>query len=540
MLHRGVSKCECSACLRLQEVQSRIRECKELLDKLYIQEAYAQSSVNTAHDPIICYLPLELVSKIFMLSNPNPAETDEEFGSSPPNAPLAAQRYQFSLGAVCTTWRNIVRSTPQLWTEIYIQFPIQRGSELQHREFLLLSLQLSGSLPLYIQARETLQQDYTGRDYRAHSSLLEVLNNHSDRWNTLDLCISPLLLAHIKGGAPGAPNLKHLWIHLLGRREERIGSMFQVLFGLPSPQIVKVSGITFSLLGISWKYVTEVELGALNMGECWELLQQATQLVDFDLHFLMPEDSDLLDSGEAVTALKLASWKVDIFFPADELFSRLVLPSLASLDVSGYYSLDNLVHLFSRSMCPLRSLSFSSDDITPADVIPILEVTPLLRQLVFAQVTLHGLDKLFDILARMKLVSNMSQDATMAFLPHLEEFSFIRLSDYPPPWHLVPSLFPPTRYSANSPYRLLRKVEFRLSFDVLDVQDHLDKDVVLQILEIQQRSYDLNIWNEEDGTDIDLVQVSYEYHFRGQSGAGDDPEVEGEEEADEDGSDAED
>jgi len=530
MLHRGVSECEsCSACLRLQEVQSRIRECKELLDKLYVQEAYAKSSVNAAHDPIICYLPLELVSKIFMLSNPNPAETDKEFGSSPPNAPLAAQRYQFSLGAVCTAWRNIVRSTPQLWTDIYIQFPIRRGSELQHREFLLLSLRLSGSLPLYIQAREPFQQDYTGRDYRAHSSLLEVLNNHSDRWNTLDLCIAPLLLAHIKGGAPGAPNLKRLRIHLLGRREERIGSTFQVLFGLPSPQIVKVSGITFSLLGISWKNVTKVELGALNMGECLELLRQATQLVDFEVHSLMPEDSDLLDLGDAVTASRLASWKVDIFYPVDELFSRLVLPSLASLDLNGYYSVDNLIHLFSRSMCPLRSLLFSSDDITPADVIPILQATPLLRQLVFAHVPLRGLDELFDILARTKLVGDMSV-ATMAFLPHLEEISFIRLSDYPPSWRLVPSIFPPTRYSASNQYRPLRSVEFRLSFDDLDVQDHLDKEVVLQILEIRQRGYDLNIWNKEDGTDIDLVQVSYEYHFKGQSGAGDDPEVEEEEE----------
>jgi len=540
MLHRGVSECEgCSACLRLQEIQSKIRECKELLDKLYIQEAHTKSSVNAAHDPIIRRLPLELVSNIFTLCNPNPVETDEEFGSSPPEAPLTTHRYQFSLGAVCTTWRNIVRSTPQLWTDIYFQFPIRRGGELQYREFLLLSLRLSGTLPLHIQAREPFLRDYTGRDYRAHSSFLELLNDHSNRWNTLDLCISPLFLPHIKGVTPGAPNLKRLRIHLLGRPEEQINSTFQLSFGLPSPQIVEISGITFSMMGIGWKNATKVELGTLNMEECLKLLRQATQLVDFAVDLLISEDSGLPGLGEVVTAPRLASWKVDILDTEGEVFSRLDLPSLASLDLSGFYSLDSLGHLLSRSMCPLQFLSLSTDGITIADAIPILQTTPLLKQLVFSQVPLDGLDELFDILARTKLVGDASQIGNMVFLPHLEDLSFLRIQDYLPPWHLVPLLFPPTWNSANAQYRPLRRLEFRISFDEFDLARRLDKDVVLQIREIQQRGYDISIWNEEDSIVIDFIQFSYEHHFGSQRSKGDGPEVEEEEEADEGGSDAE-
>jgi len=176
MLHHIISECKsCSACSRLQEIQSRIRECKELLEKLYIQEAYAKSSVNTTHDPIIRYLPQELVSKIFMLYNPNPVETDEGFGSWGTEAPLSTQRYQFSLGVVCTTWRNIVRSTPQLWTNIYIQFPIRRGRELQHREFLLLSLRLSGSLPLHTMSEP--------RSYSNRITLKKILSHIHRCWS---------------------------------------------------------------------------------------------------------------------------------------------------------------------------------------------------------------------------------------------------------------------------------------------------------------------------------------------------------------------
>src|SRR6188768_1521039 len=238
MLRCGISDVgeRCSPCLRLQEVQSKIRECKELLNKLYIQEAQTKSSVNAVHDPIIRNLPLELVSNILTLCNPSPVENDEEIGSSPPSAPLSTRRYQFSLGTVCKTWRNIVRSTPQLWTNIYIRFPT-RGGELEQEEFLLLSLRLSGSLPLHIQV--WLPPDY-GPSEGEHimlSSLVEMLNDHSERWKTLDLHVTARLLSHFKGVAPGAPTLKRLRINLFGPRNV-INKAFRVSFGLPSPQVV--------------------------------------------------------------------------------------------------------------------------------------------------------------------------------------------------------------------------------------------------------------------------------------------------------------
>jgi len=193
----------CSACLRLQEVQSKIRECKKLLEKLYMQEAHTKSSVNAVHDPIIRNLPLELVSNILTLCNPSPVEDDEEFGSLPPDAPLATRRYQLSLGTVCKTWRNIVRSTPQLWTNIYIRLSTKRG-ELQQKELLLLSLRLSGSLPLHIQAWMRPGYRPSEREYLVLSPLVEMLNDQSERWKTLDLDVTARLLSQFKGGAFGA------------------------------------------------------------------------------------------------------------------------------------------------------------------------------------------------------------------------------------------------------------------------------------------------------------------------------------------------
>jgi len=183
----------CSACLRLQEVQSKIRECKELLEELYIQEAHIKSSVNAVHDPIIRNLPLELVPDIFMWCNPNPVNNYEEFGPLPPNAPLAAWRYQFSLNTVCKTWRNIIRSAPQLWTNIYIQFPTKRDDA--QKEFLRLSLRLSGTLPLHIHTWLPRNYGPSGREHLMLSSLVEMLNDQSERWKTLDLHVTANFLS---------------------------------------------------------------------------------------------------------------------------------------------------------------------------------------------------------------------------------------------------------------------------------------------------------------------------------------------------------
>jgi len=535
MLRCGVSDDgeRCSACLRLQEVQSKIRECEELLNKLYMQEAQTKSSVNAVHDPIIRNLPLELVSNILALCNPSPVETDEEFTSSPlPNAPLSTLRYQFSLGTVCKTWRNIVRSTPQLWTNIYIRFPTKRG-KLPQKE-LLLSLRLSGSLPLHITAWMRRGHQPSAGDYLVLSPLVEMLNAQSERWKILDLNVTARLLSQFKGGASGAPILERLRIYLFGPPSE-IKNEFHVSFGLPSPQIVDAHRTSFSFIGISWKGVTRVKIDTLTATECLGLFQLATQLVNLNIGLLECGDFHLSNSGEVITASNLASWEVKFSANSEAMLNKLVLPSLVDLQVMEFISLESnsLEHLVSRSNCPLRTISLyqAAGDL---DVIPLLRVTPLVEKLVFSNATSSGIHELLDILARTKLVNDISEDPNMMFLPHLENLSFIGVQDGSPPWHVVPSLFPPTWHPANSQYRPLRRLEFCV-YTELEVKDHLDKDVLLQLREIQQRHYDLIILNEGAIVDVDLIQASYDLHFGSRISSDDNSGVEGGEEVDKEG-----
>ena len=120
MPHRcSVSGECCATCSELQHIQSKIHVCQELLEKLYIQEAHIKFSVNASHDSLICRLSLELVSIIFTLTVADEVGGDS-FGHELYYG-FPQPRYQFSLAGVSKSWRQIVMSTPQLWTNIRIQ-----------------------------------------------------------------------------------------------------------------------------------------------------------------------------------------------------------------------------------------------------------------------------------------------------------------------------------------------------------------------------------------------------------------------------------
>jgi len=516
----------CSACLKLHDVQSKIRECRGLLDELYIQEAHTKSSVNAVHDPIIRQLPLELVSDIFGLSNPSPVEAEERGSSFLDDTQITTQRYQFSLGAVCTAWRNIVRSTPQLWTNIWIRLQI-RG-ELPQMEFLLLSLRLSGSLPLHIYAWVPQHHEPLEEDYPMLISLLEALNNHSERWKTLDLCLTSRLMSHITGVSPGSPNLEQL--HIRAPSDQIIiGSPFRLSFSIPSPRVVNVHEIPFQFIGINWKSATHVSVGLLTAGECLELFRHATQLEDLVISLLKCGDSELFEFGKVITAPNLTSWKVEFDDESDVLLHKICLPSLVHLYFEEFInsSLDSLEHMLSRSNCPLRTIYLGQVFGVDADLIPFLRMTPLLEEATFSFVRSYRIRELLDILGRTKLVDNASNDPNMMLLPHLESLSFKRMEYYFSPWHLIPSLFPPIQQPANVQYRPLRKLEFLLAIGGFEFDYYLSEDLVLQLLEIKQQGYHLTICNEGAGAVGDLFQVSHDYHFKSQTATVDDLGVEG-------------
>jgi len=505
--HRLIPHCNlfegilCSACLKLQQVQSNIRECKELLETLYIQEAHIKSSVNALHDPITRRLPQELVSKIFIECAPYSLEIGPFFDLTSSYSP----RYQFPLGSVSKTWRNIVRSTPQLWTTIRIHL---QANALPQMELLRLYLKLSGSLPLHIQTR--LSSGYTPqeRDYSTLGPMLETLNDFSERWKTLDLNIPLKLVSHVKGGPLGTPMLECLRISNR-QLEDVVSCHFHISYGPPSPRVVDTHRIAFPSIGINWTNVTEVALSRLKSLECFAFFRHATQLVNFTIEIVAADDPRLLTPCGVLTVPRLASWDVGFFGNPALFLEKLILPALIDLKVKGNQPFDSLEFLFRRSMCPLRSLSLRAD-FRHVDVIPILQATPLLKNLFFSNANFRGLDEFFEILANTKLLNEVASDSDSMFLPHLATLHFSGLKYKP--WNIIPSLFPPDQRPPHAQYRPFRELKISMSDEEYGEEDYLEWDLVRKMMEIRQQGHVLAILNKY--ADGDLIQDSYDYYLK--------------------------
>ena len=117
---------------------------------------------------------------------------------------------------------------------------------MSHSE--LVSLKLSGSLPLHIQAAlpdERKKSAKRKRHWDMPGLVLGMLNYYSERWSTLVIYLPPRLLSHLRGVSSGAPALECLRLNYL--EDQKTPYKFQLSSGLPSPRVVEVRGdLSFS------------------------------------------------------------------------------------------------------------------------------------------------------------------------------------------------------------------------------------------------------------------------------------------------------
>ena len=97
--------------------------------------------MNAIHDPFNFKFPPEIASLIFSLSM-----GDEDY--EPDRSKLRKLPTQFLLGSVSRRWRQVARSTPQLWSTISFTLVKEKTNTLPPLRFINDWLQLSGSLPL--------------------------------------------------------------------------------------------------------------------------------------------------------------------------------------------------------------------------------------------------------------------------------------------------------------------------------------------------------------------------------------------------------
>jgi hypothetical protein len=92
-----------------------------------------------------------------------------------------------SLRAICSYWREIAWSMPSLWSLLMVC--VDPSKPDSHISLVQEWLAHSGELPLSIHIYSNLDEPSPENWHRAVFALADVINQCSNRWSNLDLCV---------------------------------------------------------------------------------------------------------------------------------------------------------------------------------------------------------------------------------------------------------------------------------------------------------------------------------------------------------------
>ncbi|KAJ7047810.1 hypothetical protein C8F04DRAFT_22887 [Mycena alexandri] len=264
--------------------------------------------------------------------------------SSSRNGTMHPSHSPLLLGQICSEWRNIALTTPQLWASLHV--PIPPASRMEQISNLVVTwLGRSGALPLSISI--TISQACTAdrlASSKSVSNLLDILTSFSHRWKRVQF-ISPsssffyqpeLLFTSLAKLFPeSVPMLEEVtfdfysypmfdlqslpFLHAPGIRSVSFSSMAANIQSLPLP----------------WAVVTELQVGGtksslLSVAAALQILNKCPNIQICVMHIALP---DLGDFAEEILLphLRHISLISQGYAPAQAFFANLNLPALKSL-----------------------------------------------------------------------------------------------------------------------------------------------------------------------------------------------------------------
>lgn len=233
--------------------------------------------MNPNHDPFVLKLPPEVASYIFLLSM---GERDtREISSSRDCLPTP-----FILGAVCSGWRQLARSTPALWTRLAfaIPDPTIMPEDLSH--LVVDWLERSGGLPLTLKVSYCIIDGDSSPDN--HGSVFDVLNRHSERWCEVEFILPPDYICHLCGSSP-SENLRDLLISLDDEDENDVPLTFTMNAKL-GPMKFKISGFLLEAVDVAWDNLVHLDLSRTTLDGVLQVIRDAPLLETCSLFIISP------------------------------------------------------------------------------------------------------------------------------------------------------------------------------------------------------------------------------------------------------------
>ncbi|KDR86091.1 hypothetical protein GALMADRAFT_150403 [Galerina marginata CBS 339.88] len=500
----------CSACKKLKLLESQILEAKRTLDDLIRQHQDLKTQKNRIHDPITSRMPPEVVSTIFEFClPPTPCDSDHFLTPSKGN-PL-------KLGAVCRAWREIAWSTPRLWTVISV---CVNAPGLAARCDLARGwLVRSGGLPLTIHIFTSISCS-TDTLLTSPDTLhfIKLINQHSNRWQRLDLSVPFPLVSEFCGDSNPVSIMRTLRIDLERIRGIRSGGQFSMRNVKPHPTNVSLSSLRLKAVDIEWNNVTQAVVKDLQVDECFELLRRAPKLrrcklASFSTYRPGQEQFPIPENIIVHHQLRNLSLEFPVGSDAvSSICNKVSFPALLRLSCTMDECIvptQSLVSFLKRSSCALEKLlimdaSFDNDDM----MIDLLQATPSLVRLDLLphRWANYSPDRLFERLAR----TSIAKDEDNIFLPKLRFFRYHVEENIS--WDLVPGIFGSLHELDNPRRRPLESVWIHFDREVENGEPlrYIDKNTLPRLLSILEAGLDLDVGYPTE--DLDLIEESMKYH----------------------------
>ncbi|KAF9465603.1 hypothetical protein BDZ94DRAFT_326832 [Collybia nuda] len=363
--------------------------------------------------------PVEIMSAIFMACLPHWGKHVEY--SSKITGPNTMDRAHapWALPQVCSRWRAIALSLPQLWSRIVIRPDLMR-SEMDLK-ILLLSLEISlfrsASAPLFVwlQASEHYRMMNLYRD--PWKEILDALTRHSERWQDAIFSLHPVPIGQLAKIQGRLPKLRRLRLHILRNVNNRVIGRFEAFSQAPSLRQFEIVGSRTTnpddpFMGLRFHRPRAIPAGAQV-----QLLHQMPLVTHASFH--LEHAFRVHPPPPHCTHEHLRSLSIKHEF----LLDNLTLPALKALSLKMSSNLDAVVPFIQRSSCVLISMTLGiwNKEISETDLTAVFEATPELTSLALTDYS-HAMTE--NAISRLVFHPYSTEPCLLPKLRHLEISKF--------------------------------------------------------------------------------------------------------------------
>ena len=365
----------CDPRVQLQELDFQIARARTLIKELRRKRIPLKRKINRFHSPVL-RLPPELYSEIFTACLP-----EISWSALGENVTVPYSNMPLLIGMVCSAWRELAWSMPQLWSRISISLDM---SSPESRDLTQEWITRSGQSPLSIHLVCTLNPDQIYLDSSILSTL-DIIAGCSHHWSKIYFAFPVVCYQAIGRIRNRLPLLSFMSLRL-----NRLPwfTPFDGFDNAPQLSHIEIEGYEQDSLNLSLVQVTKLSLAWITTEECQELLKRCPNLSHCSFLDLVPSEGSW--SPTLSPQIEYLDIQVEIHHAPGalaELLDSLIIPAARELriDNAGFdFPLRKFLSLLSRSGCSLQRLALVNCPCSERGLIRCLAAIPSLVHLEFS------------------------------------------------------------------------------------------------------------------------------------------------------------